>query len=183
MNRWIRPQGPDSLQVSVPVTAVQRLQGRTFQIEALRAPSDEIVAARVSIELDDQVLGTAELVVSPQAQAGFFSRIWDSLALAVRRVTPSGHLKLIGQRIGLNDQAVVACRSKWVGQPVEDAAIIVINLVGLAVHQSLGTDNLGTEGLANRLVSQAHAQNWQLSGQVFNARDRDARLVGSAGAR
>src|SRR5438477_2382140 len=46
-----------------------------------------------------------------------------------------------------------------------------------------GAHYLAPKGGADRLMSEAHAQNGQLAGEVTDQRDADARLVGRAGAR
>ncbi len=55
--------------------------------------------------------------------------------------------------------------------------IIVMDRVGLAVHQIASPNDLATKGMTDRLVAEADAQNWEASGIGANALDRNSRLV------
>ena len=72
----------------------------------------------------------------------------------------------------------------WNGilQAGEQPAVVVMDHVGLAVHQAVGPHDVGAEGLADRLVPQADAQDRNLGGKAFDASARDAGLAGRAGA-
>ena len=104
------------------------------------------------------------------------------LAAAVRRVAPGADLELVGKRVGLDHQAVVAGGGERVFQAFVQVAVVVVDLVGLAVHQPAGADDLRPERLADRLVPQAHAQQRNLPGKALDARHGNAGLVGRAGA-
>ena len=47
----------------------------------------------------------------------------------------------------------------------------------LAVHQRLGVHYLAAEGLAQRLMAEAHAENRQFAGEGADRRERNARFV------
>ena len=56
----------------------------------------------------------------------------------VRVVAPGGHLELVGQRVRLDHQAVIPRRLKRIVEPREQPAAVVVDHVGLAVHQPVG---------------------------------------------
>ena len=78
---------------------------------------------------------------------------------SVQALTSNSSLK----RVGLDHQAVVARGDERVVEPGEQPAVVVVDPVGLAVHQPLGPDDLGPEGLADGLMPQAHAQERHLA--------------------
>ena len=63
-----------------------------------------------------------------------------------------------GQRVGLNHEAVVARRLEWIVEAGEQALAVVVDHVGLAVHEILGAHDRAAECLAHRLMAEAHAQ-------------------------
>src|SRR6185436_9414825 len=62
------------------------------------------------------------------------------------------------------------------GQPGVDAAAVVAEHVGLAVHQPVGANHLGAERGTDRLVAEADAEDRQLAGEGADRVDADARL-------
>ena len=72
-------------------------------------------------------------------------------------------LEFFGQRVGLDHEAVVARGLKRIFEAGEERAAVVVDHVGLAVHEILGPHDLAAEGLAHRLMTEAHAQQRQLA--------------------
>jgi hypothetical protein len=71
---------------------------------------------------------------------------------------------------------------KTIRQPLKNRSVVVADLARLAVHQVRRGHDLAPESLPNRLVSQADAQNRFFSLESFHNFQRDARLIGIAGA-
>ena len=67
------------------------------------------------------------------------------------------------ERVGLNHQAVIAGRDKRIWQTGEQSLAVVMDLIGLAVHQSPGADDRAAGRLTDRLMSQANAQDRNLA--------------------
>ena len=53
---------------------------------------------------------------------------------------------------------MIARRSEWVGHTRVDGFSIVMDLIGLAVHEFLGADDVGAEVEADALVAEAYAK-------------------------
>ena len=71
-----------------------------------------------------------------------------------------GYLDNIGNRLFFQDQGVVPCGSKCLGDILHDDAVgVLVHDGGLTVHQIFGTDNLSPEDLADRLVAKADTEN------------------------
>ena len=68
------------------------------------------------------------------------------------------------------------------GRSLSRSLIVVIYLIGFAVHQPAATHDLRAKGLADRLVPQTYTQEWNLAREPFNAWHRYAGLVGRAWA-
>ena len=81
------------------------------------------------------------------------------------------------QRLPLHDQGVVARRLKRVRQIVEDRPAVVLDLGRLSVHQALRADHVAAEGLADALVTQAHAQDRHGPGQALDGLDGHPRFL------
>lgn len=79
---------------------------------------------------------------------------------------PCRLLKIIVQALRLDDQAVVSRCGEWVIQAREDRLAVMMNLAGLAVHQSVGADDLGAESLAYTLMAEADAKDRDLTVKV-----------------
>ena len=95
---------------------------------------------------------------------------------------PGAELEALGQRL-VDDQGVVARGRERVGQAGEDAAPVVADLVGLAVHRGAGAAHHAAVDLADRLVAEADAEHRQARGaEVGDRVHADAGLVGRAGA-
>ena len=77
---------------------------------------------------------------------------------AIRRVGPSGDLKVFMKRFGLNNEGVVPSGHQRVRQALKNSRTVVNDPVGLAVHQLLGADNFCTRRLPDRLMPQTDAK-------------------------
>src|SRR6187551_1643963 len=69
------------------------------------------------------------------------------------------------------------------GQALENRASVVLDARGFAMHQLRGADYFAAEGLANRLVAQAHAEDGQAARQLLDHRKRHACFIRIAWAR
>ncbi len=88
----------------------------------------------------------------------------------------------VGQGGALDDQAVVAGGLERRGQAGEDAGAAVADGAELAVHDLAGADHLAAEGLADRLVAEADAEERRAGlGGGGDQREADAGLVGVQG--
>ena len=96
---------------------------------------------------------------------------------------PRADLEARRERRALDDERVVARRLEGAGEPREEAAAVVQDGRGLAVHQAPGADDAAAEGLPDGLVPEAHAEDGQLAAERCDSRERDARLVRRARAR
>lgn len=88
-DRLVVPSGPEFINVSVPVGAASELEGRLEQADAMVWADEATRVGIVEISIGDELLGEAELIVPPQPRAGWFGRLWDSLALALARLSAS----------------------------------------------------------------------------------------------
>src|SRR6202007_3478695 len=61
-------------------------------------------------------------------------------------------------------------------QAMKNRAAVVLNLARFSVHQFRRANHAPAKGSANRLMSQAHAQNRNLSRESLDQRDADARF-------
>ena len=73
-------------------------------------------------------------------------------------VGPGDDFQVLRQCTRLNHQAVIAGGFERVGQPAIDAAAVVMNPRGLAMHDSVGPDDVRAEAVPDALVAQADAQ-------------------------
>ncbi len=79
-------EGPQGLIVSVPAGSEDRIEGRIDQRFEAVAPMHRAVVGEVTIDLDGAQLAAEPLVLPAQEEAGFWRRLWDSIALAFRRI-------------------------------------------------------------------------------------------------
>ena len=86
-----------------------------------------------------------------------------------------------GQRVGLDHEAVVARGLERIVEAGEERAAVVVDHVGLAVHEILGADDLAAERLAHRLMAEADAQQRQLAFEPLAAFDEMPASVGVQG--
>src|SRR6185437_9991172 len=77
---------------------------------------------------------------------------------------------------------MVAGRGEGVRQSGEDAAAVMADLAHLAVHRHGGADHLAAEGLADRLMTEADAEQRDRAGAAHEI-EADAGMVGIARAR
>ena len=97
-------------------------------------------------------------------------------------VGPRGDVEAVGQRLALDGQRMVTGAGQRVGQALEDADILVVHRRNLTVHQLLGMHDPAAEGLADRLVAEADAEQRNLAGEFADRRPRNAGLGRGAGA-
>ncbi len=105
-----------------------------------------------------------------------FAAMFDGhdLAISIGGIAPGGHSEHFGERVGLDDQAVITGRLKWIHDSIEQRAVVVMNLIDFAVHQAPRADDLAAERLADGLMAQAYSQDRQLAGELADAFHRDA---------
>src|SRR5258707_15559573 len=77
---------------------------------------------------------------------------------------------------------MVAGRGHRRGQAAKDGLAIVLNLTGFAMHKVLRANHLASEGRADRLVSEAHAEHRYLARKVPYELNADAGFLQSAGS-
>src|ERR1700674_1075931 len=75
---------------------------------------------------------------------------------------------------------MIACRAEGVRHGAENTVPSVLYVGGLAVHHLFGMDDLAAEALADALVTEAYAEDRDLTGEALNERNRNARFVGRA---
>ena len=81
-----------------------------------------------------------------------------NFTFAVGGIRPGGNDEVGTKRVGPNNKAVITSRCQRVGKTSKDALAIVVNLVGLAMHQPFGPHDDSTRRLADGLMSQADSQ-------------------------
>ncbi|HKJ84819.1 MAG TPA: hypothetical protein VKA06_02025, partial [Spirochaetia bacterium] len=84
--REVVPEGPRDLVITIPAGSEERIEGKIDQRLEVVAPTDRAVVGEVEIVLDGVRLASESLVLPAQEQSGFWRRLWDSIALAFRRV-------------------------------------------------------------------------------------------------
>ena len=94
-----------------------------------------------------------------------------------------GNLKTGRQRFALDDQGMIAPAGERPFQSRKDRLAIVLNFRGFAVKDRWRTDYSAAEDLANRLVSEANAQDRYLAREPFNDSHRLPGALRRSGAR
>ncbi len=84
-------------------------------------------------------------------------------AIAAGFFGPGSDFEFFGECFGFDDEAMVARRLEWIIQAGEEAFAVVVDHVGLAVHEIFRTDDRATEGLAHGLVTKTDAEQWELA--------------------
>ena len=92
-------------------------------------------------------------------------------------VGPGGDFEAGRQGRALDRQRMVANHRKWTWQALEYAFSGVRDHRGLAVHDLFGAHDLAAECFADRLVTEADAEDRQLALEVLDDLDRDARVA------
>ena len=90
---------------------------------------------------------------------------------AIGSLSPGGDDKIGVQGIRSDDEAVVAGGSERIRQPAEDSFSVVLDLVGLAMHQALGPNDDPPCCLADGLVTEANTQEGNPPHKRLNALD------------
>ena len=83
----------------------------------------------------------------------FVHQAHDGAALGL-----SSDLQAIGQGVALDDEGVIAGGSDRAGKSREDTLASMENRGGLAVHETIRTDDFATKNLPNGLVAKADAK-------------------------
>src|SRR5690606_19559858 len=96
-------------------------------------------------------------------------------------VGPGGELQAIRKVLAVDGERVVADRLECRRQALEKTDARMANRVGLAVHHTGGTYHPPAEGLPDRLVAKADAQDRAAPGEAVDGLERHAGLVGRAG--
>src|SRR5712691_1290873 len=91
-------------------------------------------------------------------------------------VRPCGHHEIVGDRYPLDDQRVIPRRLERVGDARHDAGVVVADPRSLAVGRHVA-DDLCAEDLAQALMAEAHAEDRDLPGELFDRLVGDARVV------
>ena len=81
------------------------------------------------------------------------------------------------QGFRLDGERVIARRREGAGQAGEQAGGVMVNRAGLAVHDLLGRDDITAKGLADRLVTEADAEQGQVGGELADDVETDAGTV------
>src|SRR5438093_4291743 len=102
----------------------------------------------------------------------------DLAIIAFRRDFEAG-----GNRLSLDGERVIPRRGERRWQSAEYALAVMPYRRELAMHDALRPHDVSPERLPDRLVPQAHAQNWHLARETLNKGHRDARLVRCARSR
>ena len=131
---------------------------------------DETYAESAARELAE------ELGVSGVAQAH------DLVNRTIGMLRPGREFQALRQGFTLDHQRVVAGHGQWVVQPLKNTCVQVIHRAGFTVHDLPGANDIAAKSLTDGLMPEAHAQNRQLAGKMFNRFKRDARLVRRAWA-
>jgi hypothetical protein len=71
---------------------------------------------------------------------------------------------------------MVARTGQRTWQPAKDTLIRVMHRRHLAMHQLLRVHDAAAEGLTDRLMAEAYAEQWNPAGKLANRRQRDAGL-------
>ena len=94
-----------------------------------------------------------------------------------------GNFEAGGQALALHDQGMVASGLERIGQAFKNGPAVVMDLAGLAMHQLRRPDNFSAESLADGLMTEAHSQNRNTSGQLINHLQADPCFARSLGSR
>jgi hypothetical protein len=95
------------------------------------------------------------------------------LAVTARFFGPGGDFEFFGERVGLDHEAMVASGLEGVVEAGEEAFAIVVDHVGLAVHEVFGTHDRAAERLAHGLMAEAYAKKRQLALEPLTTFNRD----------
>ncbi len=91
-------------------------------------------------------------------------------------------LEAVRERGLVDGQGVVAHRLEVLGEALEEAAAVVVDAAGLAVHQALGGNDASAESLRDGLVPEADAEEGDLAGERRDRGEGHAGGIGVAGS-
>ena len=96
-------------------------------------------------------------------------------------IGPRRDLQFVGARLALDHQGVVARRFESLFDVAKNAFAVVRNGRCLAVHEFLGRDDLAAERLPYALMSETHAEQWDLAGERLDHIEGNPGFVRIAG--
>src|SRR5215472_11828066 len=94
-----------------------------------------------------------------------------------------GDLEARGQARALNDERVVASGRERILESAEYARAVVLHRGQLAVHHTPRPDDPSPEGLTDRLVTEADAEDWNFTCEALDQWHTDTRFRGRARSR
>src|SRR5689334_1410152 len=86
-------------------------------------------------------------------------------------IGPGRDLQRLRKRFALDHQGMITGRRKWLLQSAENTLILVVHARYFAVHHLLRMHDLAAESLADALMTEAHAQYRDLSGEALDERN------------
>ena len=95
---------------------------------------------------------------------------------------PGGDFQTIRQGLAFDDEGVVAGGLERAGESGEDAAVVVEDRRGFAVHEAIGTDNIAAVNLTNRLMAEADTEDGSGRTEFADEFEGNACFVRGAGA-
>src|SRR6516164_5843705 len=104
----------------------------------------------------------------------------DASTIAV--VAGGGDFQVGRQAPFLDNERVIAGSGQGRGNTTKNRPAVVLHGAGLAVHEVRGANHLASERRSDCLVPEAHTEDGNTAGEVFNEVDADAGLLGSARA-
>src|SRR5690349_21446646 len=94
----------------------------------------------------------------------------------------SDHFELGGHRATLDDEGVIAHDFQRIRESLEQSCPVVFNARRLAMHHAPGAHHLTSIRFADRLMSEAHAENRHFTSPAPDDGNGDTRLGWSLGA-
>src|ERR1700736_5381336 len=84
-----------------------------------------------------------------------------------------GDGELARQRLALDDERGIARGGEGIGKLAEDALGVVVNLAGFAVEELRSANDFSSEGRANGLMPEAHAEHGKFAREALDPLDAD----------
>ena len=85
-----------------------------------------------------------------------------------------------GRSLFFHDQRVITRRRHRHRKALKDGSIVVHDWAGFPVHQVRGADDASAKCFADRLMAEAHSEHRNLSREMADQVDADARFMRSA---
>jgi len=96
---------------------------------------------------------------------------------------PGAYFQIVRQVLFGNDERVISRGSHGRGESFKNSLAIVLDLARFAMHQIPSPNHFAAKGCADRLVSEANAQQWRLARKMADQLDADARVLRCARSR